>query len=444
MDELNQIENAHLNECQTVEIDKNDISPIEPLDKFKIELNFENLPDLLKTLCCSFDEEHRVMMLLSNLTVVSSILPNVFGWYAGKKIYPNLYLYILGKAGSGKGEILWSKRLLSAIEEYKPIDTSSGLLEMLNSREVAVTSRNKILIPANNSSAGFVKILNDRDGNGLVFESEGDTIANAFKSDYGNYSDILRKAFHHEAVTQYRKTENVYVELNEPKLSVVISSTPNQLKRIITNAENGLFSRFMYYITEPIDGFMNVFTKSSVDRSDVFRNGAEKLLALYHNLLVEDEIQFSFTYEQQEFFLTNYETNKSIMVNMFHEDLDGTVHRMGIISFRIAMILSVLRNVDSSNGKTLVCLDEDFVTALALSEILLKNAFEVLNQLPTQAQDSLSEAQRNLFVELSTTFTTAEAKRVGRNHGLSERSVDRFLNSACFEKVSHGNYRKAS
>ena len=35
----------------------------------------------------------------------------------------------------------------------------------------------------------------DNEGRGLMFETE-DTLAQAFKTDYGNYSDGFRKAFH--------------------------------------------------------------------------------------------------------------------------------------------------------------------------------------------------------------------------------------------------------
>ena len=36
-------------------------------------------------------------------------------------------------------------------------------------------------------------------GNLLMFETEGDTVVNAFSSDYGDHSDAFRKAFAHES-----------------------------------------------------------------------------------------------------------------------------------------------------------------------------------------------------------------------------------------------------
>ena len=37
-----------------------------------------------------------------------------------------------------------------------------------------------------------------------MFEAEGDTLSQTLKSDYGNYSDVFRKAYHHETVSQCR------------------------------------------------------------------------------------------------------------------------------------------------------------------------------------------------------------------------------------------------
>ena len=71
----------------------------------------------------------------------------------------------------------------------------------------------------------FFKV-NDNDGKGLIFETEGDTIAGAFKSDYSNYSDGFRKAFHHETISYCRRTDREYVDIEFPCLSAMLSGTP--------------------------------------------------------------------------------------------------------------------------------------------------------------------------------------------------------------------------
>jgi len=108
-----------------------------------------------------------------------------------------------------------------------------------------------LLMPANSSATAFFQILNDNNGAGLMFETEGDTLAQTFKSEHGNFSDGFRKAFHHETISYLRRKDREFVELENPRLSALLSGTPKQFSALIPNAENGLFSRFIFY-------FMNI------------------------------------------------------------------------------------------------------------------------------------------------------------------------------------------
>lgn len=427
-----------------IEDDNIDISTNRQNTEYDQSLNFKSLPLMLQEICSSFDDQYKEMMLLSAITVVSSVLPNVYGTYANERVYPNLYLYVVGKAGSGKGNMLWARRLLSAIEQSKTETKKDGLLKQLLGEATPLPIPNRIVIPANNSAAGFVKILNERGGKGLIFETEGDTLANVFRTDFGNYSDMLRKSFHHEPISQYRKGDDLLVDITEPKLSVVISSTPNQLKRIIPNAENGLFSRFMYWITEPTEEFLDVFASGEQNRSQVFDLTAKELAKLYQTLNQSEGIRFLYTQEQHKEFMDFFGKYKSLLTNLFHEDLDGSVNRMGLVVFRISMILTVLRNLNSLKTDTLVCSDNDFHIALKLAEKLLFNANKVIEMLPTQAVDELSGQKLQVFQLLPEEFTTAEAKELGSRYGMSDRTTDRFLKTACFEKTAHGAYKKVA
>ena len=99
----------------------------------------------------------------------------------------------------------------------------------------------------------------------LIMESEADTLSNMLNNDWSNYSDVLRKAFHHEPISISRKIEKIFEEINQPKLSMVISGTPNQLQPLIKSKDNGLFSRFIVYSFDEIAEFKNVFAIKSRD-----------------------------------------------------------------------------------------------------------------------------------------------------------------------------------
>jgi hypothetical protein len=92
----------------------------------------------------------------------------------------------------------------------------------------------------------MIEHLQNNDGQGIICETEADTMSGAKKQDWGDYSPALRAAFHHEKITLTRKTNNEYIEINEPRLAVALSGTPaHKAPKLIASAEDGLFSRFL-------------------------------------------------------------------------------------------------------------------------------------------------------------------------------------------------------
>lgn len=77
-------------------------------------------------------------------------------------------------------------------------------------------------IPGNTSASGTYEILHCNDGHGFMIETEGDTLSNIFKTEYGNYSEMLRKAFQNEAISMFRRTDREHREVMSPKLAVLL------------------------------------------------------------------------------------------------------------------------------------------------------------------------------------------------------------------------------
>jgi hypothetical protein len=86
----------------------------------------------------------------------------------------------------------------------------------------------------------MIEHLQNNDGQGIICETEADTMSGAKKQDWGDYSPALQAAFHHEKITLTRKTNNEYIEFNEPRLAVALSGTPAQAPKLIASAEDGL------------------------------------------------------------------------------------------------------------------------------------------------------------------------------------------------------------
>ena len=103
------------------------------------------------------------------------------------------------------------------------------------------------LISGNNTGTGILQNIMDANGTGLICETEADTISAAIGSEYGHWSDTLRKAFDHDRLSYNRRTDQEYREVKKSYLSVLISGTPSQVQTFIPTAEDGSYSRQLYY-----------------------------------------------------------------------------------------------------------------------------------------------------------------------------------------------------
>jgi hypothetical protein len=367
------VENAYL--LNESEFEKNLQGNIE-IKKIPSDV-FESLPDLIKTGCDTLtDSLDKEVFLYGAIGCISSILPNVEGLYDGKIYAPPLYIYVLGEAGAGKGALSYAKLLVTPIHNHR-------IEQNQDSDGESNTQRKMLFLPANSSSAGAIELLEGNDGKGLIFETEGDTLANVFKSDFGNYSDSFRKAFGHETISYYRKTDKKLVCVEKPYLATVISSTFGQLLNLIPNAENGLFSRFLYYELSTSDEFKNVFDRQKRGYNSIFEGLGEQVKKMYFYLETVERVEFTLQQHQEDFFMMIFRKWKRELRQFVNADLDGTIHRLGLICFRLSMIFTVLRTYQNNSIDTLIkCDDIDFINAVKIVEIAKNNAFAVFERLP--------------------------------------------------------------
>ncbi|MFN4149911.1 MAG: DUF3987 domain-containing protein, partial [Candidatus Sericytochromatia bacterium] len=212
------------------------------------EVVYQNLPEPLKGITNNFTGRERDIILLSSIGAISACLPKVFGIYDMKKYNTNLYLFIIAPPASGKGIMNWAKKLIDPIHEDIVRESRRKILEFNNSSDTDNIPKPKLklkIMPGNVSSAKVYSHLEDADDGVVIFESEADSLSNMLKQDWGNFSDLLRKSFHHETISISRQTEDKYYDIKSPQLSIVVSGTPDQVRPLIQSKENGLFSRFI-------------------------------------------------------------------------------------------------------------------------------------------------------------------------------------------------------
>lgn len=349
------------------------------------------------------DDNDKLVFLLSAIGVLSGILPNVSGYYDGKRIAPNLFVFIIGGYGSGKGAMTHSLELIKDIDKEVLKESKERLLEW--NRVQSLPRKDKaghpdeftkeprlsgIIVPANASSSAFLDMLEHNGGKGILFETEGDTLAQTLTTDHGNYSDILRKAFHHEPTSMARRANNQHTAMPKPKLSVILTGTPNQFKKLIPDTENGLFSRFIYLTIESERGFRDVFNKAKSTYESKFYTLGQQVYKLHHLLRARPEDStFEFTTIQKKKFHNYYQKEKPNFIGNTGEDAAGVFHRLAFINFRIAMLFSVLSqyNPEQQFNDKIMCKESDFKAAFEVSKILFQECKNVYFDLPEQQND---------------------------------------------------------
>lgn len=427
------------------------------------------LPDLLQKVVARADSpEDGDILILGTLAVISACLPNVMGIYDSRPVWANLFLFVTAKASSGKGRLALCRYLIEPIHEnlrqlnQEELEIYKEEMQRYNATKKKETAQKPdepplrmLFIPANSSATAVYQVMNDNDGQGIMFETEGDTLANTFSSDYGNYSDGFRKAFHHEAISYVRRKDREYVNLKRPKLSTVLSGTPKQLLSLIVDAENGLFSRFIFYYLRTKLVWKDVFrTESDTTLDEHFERLGEEFNDFYTTLKEFGDIRFELTKPQQNSFNKWFEPLQYEYVQKYGEEVIASIRRLGLITFRIAMILSALRIMDDGNFEhTLVCIDDDFNSAMIIAQVLVFHTTKVLRELPKAATagsgNSQKTVRRQLFLDkLPGEFDRKTFVDVAAELGIplktAERNIKQWCDQGIIIHLDQGKYKKSS
>jgi hypothetical protein len=334
-----------------------------------------------------------------------------------------------------------------------------------------------LFVPANSSATAVFQILNDNSGVGLMFETEGDTLAQTFKTEHGNYSDGFRKAFHHEKISYLRRKDREYVTLEVPKLSALLSGTPRQVLSLIPDAENGLFSRFIFSYMNIRLQWIDVFAcNENISLDQRFNHFGDIFFEFYQTLKQHETIRFSLSNSQQTAFNSYFEQIQQQYWELFGNDYIGTIRRLGLITFRITMVLTVLRQMETSCQReqnsnpfevmptaanfsqsepsqnrilsnSIVCSDTDFQISMEMAKVLLQHAAFVFRHLP-QATTAPQTANPKmiLFQALPPQFDRPKYIEIATQLQIPESTADkqiaRFLTAGLLTRQTHGNYTK--
>lgn len=404
------------------------------------------------------------LLILGTLTAISPCLPNVSGIYAEREVFPNLFTFISAQASAGKGRLTLCRHLIKPIHdnlkklyheemnEYRRLKNEYAQDKSTGDPPTEPPIKT-LLIPANSSATSVYQVLNDNNGVGLIFETEGDTLANSFKSDYGNFSDGFRKAFHHEMISYTRRKDREFVELTKPRLSAMLSGTPRQIISLIPDTENGLFSRFIFYNMNLRLEWRDVFSKSDETLDQYFEHLGHKFFEFYQTLQNSNPIRFLLSDAQQDQFNSFFSKIQEEYANLFGTDIIASVRRLGLITFRLAMILTTLRLMDGAPlADAIVCSDTDFRTVLIMADVLIKHSVRVFGNLPATVTDTAKSGSYSIYQKfydsLPHEFDRSAYLSVAERLHISPKTAEKYLRKLCasgqLQHPAYGSYIKSN
>ncbi|SHF90793.1 Primase C terminal 2 (PriCT-2) [Bacteroides faecichinchillae] len=393
------------------------------------------------------------ILLLGSLTTLgASIERYVRCPYGGRFQSPCLQTFIVAPSAAGKGTLPFVRMLVEPIheelrrqseEELKRYHREKAAYDILGKERAKVEAPqmplNKMfLIAGNNTGTGILQNIMDADGTGFICEAEADTISSAIGSEYGHWSDTLRKAFDHDRLSYNRRTDREYREVKRSYLSVLLSGTPAQVKSLIPSPENGLFSRQLFYYIYGIRAWVDQFDKDETDKEAFFTAmGLEwekklKLLKAHgiHTLRLTDEQKQEFNQHFSNLFDRSNIANGS--------EMNSSVARLAVNTCRIMAEVATLRTLETpqpycpqtSNKQTFtpdkdIAIDnikdniitrwditispEDFKAVLGLVTPLYCHATHILSFLPPTEISHRINADRDAFFDaLGNKFTRTQ------------------------------------
>lgn len=446
-------------------------------ETFSDKIDITTLPPLLREIAeMQPDAESQDKMLLGSLTCLSGAMPNVYGVYDKRKVQTPFYTIIDAPASADKGMLNACQRLLEPIEkdiehhcEIEQAEYQRLLAEYMakdRNTRAALPAPEKppyrsLWIPANSSATACYQALADNYDWGVTFESEADTLSASLKSDYGDFSDGLRKAFHHEMITYNRRKDNEHVKIYRPRWAVLLTCTPKQILTLLPSVENGLGSRFVFYNLRRRLFWRDVFEKSDKILDDQFLELGHRYKAIFDELAQRKEhpIEFLLSDEQRKEFNDFFEGLQLEQVGLYGDDLIAFVRRLGLVCFRIAMIITVLRHegcqpMFNPLSQSLVCNDEDFQTAKTIVNCLINHTAHVYTNLvkhddnaATNNHLQLSAQEQLLYKALDKHFSTADCRTTAQQLNIPWKTAERYLGLFAskhhiIKRIRNGQYCK--
>jgi Protein of unknown function (DUF3987) len=424
-----------------------------------------DLPKMVQDVVKHFDTPlQKKMALVSTLTIVGSLIPQVTFNYQDGLHYPSLYTVIVLPPASGKGSTGKLEKVLKRINDEQLLEIQSRRAKYNKEYRDYLKAEKKgenvkppvkpsyplLKIPGNITSAKFIEQLADNDGKMfvLIFESEIDALTNMMgNSKFGkDNSLILRKAYHNESVSLMRKGGD-HFDIGSPKLSIVLTGTPSQLSKLFESVEDGLFSRFLIVHADVPVVWKDVQPCDTCDPIEVKLEKLSYDFFSFYQRMKDQKVEFKMTDAQWTQINQFGEDRLKSSLEEGGEYATSIAKRHAVMIARIACILSMVRYGEVDRQESIwYCEDRDFSTALSIVSESYESSLEVFERLRKQKSENGASRTEEFFDRLPMKFKRKELAPLMKSMRISDRTIDRYLSELVISKQlrspSKGYYEK--
>lgn len=423
---------------------------------------FGQLPSILnEATSLLLDKRERDLVLTSAIVVLGGCLPNVHGFYDGDEVFPNLYFFGIAPPASGKSRMKYARMLGQGVDQRIHEDSKQRMREYQEflKKEEGIKGAllneptiKSLFLAGNTSSAAVITNLKDNGEVGIICETEADTMTYSLKQDWGGFSDLLRRSFHSEPYHFTRKGNqgkgvSVQIRMEAPRLSIALTGTPSQLIPLIHSQEDGLFSRFIYYAFEKAVVYKDVYqTKNGVNFQEYYESIADRVIEVYE-ALNNTKIKFAISNGQEKKLNDLLRVFHGRLTEFLSNDSQSFVHRMGLIGYKIGMILTILRVIENKTlNSTIECSDTDFDIVLSLMNTYIHHTATVYQLLPKKSNNKEQGENLVIYNSLPATFSRSEIMPKLDEWRISMRTLDyrleQWVRKGLLEKLAQGHYKK--
>ena len=201
----------------------------------------------------------------------------------------------------------------------------------------------------------------------------------------------------------------------------------------------------------------------SESKNTMFRILGDRFCHLHEEFVNHGSYSFSLPSALQEQFIEYLSRVNEECCDEVDNRMQGIVRRMGLIAYRIMMVLTAVRHLENvynvqadSNGIIqLVCQESDYFVAMNICDTLLYHAVFIYRNLSGNQSKQTSSALQELGVAtrrntlyniLPETFTKkdydAAVLALGENGSTAAKWIEAFIRSGKLRRIEQGKYRK--